>query len=116
MLESLSPERRDEIINFMAEKITKYGMTTPAIFFFETTRPLSFIGSQMTWAASPVLGIFINERNVEEIALLLEDRTNVERLLQRLEDIEIEAAAKSKAEREAAKLAQGDKKKKWGLF
>ncbi len=121
MLDALTPERRDELIDFVATKITKYGMTTPAIFFFETARPLSFIGSQLTWFASPILGIFVNETNVEEIALMLEDRSNVERLLQRLEAIEFEIQAKEKAAKEAAKEAKklaagGEKKKKWGIF
>jgi inosine/xanthosine triphosphate pyrophosphatase family protein len=57
------------------------------------------------------LGIFVNETNVEEFARLLEDRNNVERLLQRLETIELENQAKEKERKAAAKAAKEAKKK-----
>ncbi|MDP3058639.1 MAG: hypothetical protein Q8N36_04210, partial [bacterium] len=78
--EGLTPERRDEILQYFVKKIQRYGLVAPAIFFLQMTKPLSFIGSQATFAFSPFAELFINVRKVEEFAWLLNERENVERL------------------------------------
>ena len=113
----LEPERRDFIINYMAEKIDKYAMGTPAIVFLEAGRPLSFIGGSIMWGAAPFLNIFVNDQYTREIALFLEDRKNIELLIQKIESLEFERVAREKIERqEAKKRAIAEGKKPWWKF
>ena len=48
-------------------------------------KPLSFIGSQALHFFTPMIGAFVDENRVTEYATLLEDRANLELLLQKLE-------------------------------
>lgn len=113
----LEPERRDFIINYMAEKIDKYAMGTPAIVFLEAGRPLSFIGGSIMWGAAPFLNIFVNDQYTREIALFLEDRKNIELLIQKIESLEFERVAREKIEKqEAKKRAIAEGKKPWWKF
>ena len=113
----LEPERRDFIVNYMAEKIDKYGMGTPAIVFLEAGRPLSFIGGSLMWGAAPFLNIFVNDQYTREIALFLEDRKNMEALISKIESLEFERVAREKIERqESRKRALADGKKPWWKF
>lgn len=84
MMEELSVERRAELIEHIAQQITKLGMTTPAIFFLEMNRPVTFLGSQAMHFFSPIASL-IGISSMQELAYLFEDRANVEALLQRLE-------------------------------
>lgn len=121
--DELMPERRDFLLDYVAEKITKHGMSVPAVMGLEMARPLSFIGSQMLWGAGPLAAIFVNDRYINEIALILEDRNNIEDLILRIEAIEDrkkaeekvkkqEAQRKKREEREARELS-GEKPKRW---
>jgi hypothetical protein len=113
----LEPERRDFMVNYIAEKIDKYGMGTPAIVFLEAGRPLSFIGGSIMWGAAPFLNIFVNDQYTREIALFLEDRKNIEILIQKIESLEFERVAREKIERqESKKRALAEGKKPWWKF
>ncbi|NLN83166.1 MAG: hypothetical protein GX138_02245 [Firmicutes bacterium] len=113
----LDPERRDFIVNYMAEKIDKFAMGTPAIVFLEAARPLSFIGGSLMWGAAPFLDIFINDRYTKEIALFLEDRKNIEILIEKIESLEYDRVAREKiAKQEAKKRALAEGKKPWWKF
>jgi len=83
--EPLSPQRRDEILERIAQRIKRYGLITPAVLFLEMNKPLTFIASQAVHFFSPIVGVFI--ANVEEYAYLMEDRENVDRLIRRLEEL-----------------------------
>ena len=76
---------RDRLIDELATGIQRRKLIGPAILFLEANKPFSFIGSQLLLMAEPLLGIFVPDEKVRDLALLLEDRANVERLLQRLE-------------------------------
>ena len=81
----LEPSRRDELIQDLAQRIAQLGLTTPALFFLEAHKPLSFLGSQALLFSQPLLGLLLGDEAVKDYALLLEDRENVDRLLRSLE-------------------------------
>ena len=58
-------------------------MVAPAIAFLEANKPFSFLGSQALLFAQPLLSPFLT--GTGDYIALLEDRANVERLIQRLE-------------------------------
>ena len=93
----ITPEEEDEIIRKAAEKIHKYGLETAAILFLESSKPLSFIGTQMgRFFISPILPAFGEDigKGGEKLLHIFEKRENVEKLISVLEE-----------------MASGDKKK-----
>jgi len=83
----VSPERRDQLIYMVADQVVKRGLETPATFFVEMNRPLSFIGGQALVFFAPILGVVFNQQTIEEFARLMEDRKNVDRLLDKIEEL-----------------------------
>ena len=80
------------MITKLAEKITFHGMSTPAIFFLEMVKYVSFLGSQLMVFFGPIITVFVQGHQYYQIAELLENRDNVEFLLteiERLESIQI---------------------------
>lgn len=82
----LSLGRRQQLIEGLADWIKRQGLTLPAIILLETHQPLSFIGSQALLFFQPFLGFLVNGEIIREYAVLFEDRTSVEWLLQYLEN------------------------------
>ena len=78
------------ILSKFASKIVDKGMTVPALFFLESTKYVSFIGSQMMVFFGPVMTSFINSEKYYNFSELLEDRNNVEYLLNEIERIDLE--------------------------
>jgi hypothetical protein len=81
----LSAARRDELIEALAQRIESLGLATPAVLMLEAHKPLSFLGSQAILLMQPLLSLVFDPAASGQYASLLEDRTNVERLIQRLE-------------------------------
>jgi len=78
----------DEIIDVVAKRITRMGLGVPAIFFLESSKPLSFLGSQALVFFEPFVKTFFEIKNYERFCLLIEDRNNIEKLIQKIEDYE----------------------------
>lgn len=98
--EPIDLKRRDELLEGMAKRVQQFGMLVPAIFFLEMNKPLSYIGSQAMHFFSPVVGVLFP--TFEDYAYFLEDRQNVELLIQKLE-------AMSEQEEEERKQAKKDR-------
>tara|TARA_Y100001970_G_C14248331_1_gene869909 strand:+ start:1229 stop:1492 length:264 start_codon:yes stop_codon:yes gene_type:complete len=81
-------ESNKKIITNLAEKISNKGMSTPAVFFLESTKYLSFIGSQFLVFLGPVATCFVNDSKYYNFTEVLEDRNNVEFLIEEIERIE----------------------------
>jgi len=80
-----STARRDELIEGVAQRIESMGLATPAILMLEAHKPLSFLGSQALLILQPILTFALDPQTSSDYATLLEDRQNVELLIQRLE-------------------------------
>ena len=112
MLTEITPERRDEIIEWLAKQVVKRGLSTPAVIFMEMSRPISFIGSQAVQFFSPFINVALNSQLSSEIALVMEDRKNIDRLLDRIEELTTEQDRterewrKKEKERRARELAE----------
>lgn len=81
----LSVDQRDLLINRLAQKISSWGLTAPALLFLEANKPFSFIGSQALLFFQPLLGFLLGDEIIGGYAQLFEDQANVERLLRLLE-------------------------------
>ncbi len=106
----LSP-KQDEILNKIAFKVVQWRMTVPAILFLESVKPLNYVGSQMLVFFEPFVQAFFTVRDYNEFVRMMEERENVERLLQRIEKLDAEMLKKEKEEK---KKRKEEKKRKIG--
>ncbi|MFB0535804.1 MAG: hypothetical protein ACETWR_12580 [Anaerolineae bacterium] len=81
----LGVDQRDLLIERLAQKVSRWGLTAPAILFLEANKPFSFIMSQALLFFQPLLGFLLGDEVIGGYAQLFEDQASVERLLQLLE-------------------------------
>ncbi|MBN2343226.1 MAG: hypothetical protein JXX29_21200 [Deltaproteobacteria bacterium] len=80
-------ESLPSILEKFAQQVVQRGLETPAIFFLEMVKPLNFLGSQMVYAAVPMVGILTDPVELDEMAKALEHRDSVMRLVERIEQL-----------------------------
>ncbi|MHC5057047.1 MAG: hypothetical protein ACYTKD_20410 [Planctomycetota bacterium] len=98
----------EEIVDFepLIERASRWvvdkGLATPVVFLLEMHKPVAPLGSMMMLGAMPFLGPFIGFGAIERFALFAEDRSNVEKLIKRIEkNVEDLAAAERAARTDA---------------
>jgi hypothetical protein len=84
----ISVERREEILTKIAQKVIDLRLAPVAIIMLESSKPLSFVGSQLMVFMQPIVTSVFPFHQYDEVAALLEDRTNVEALIQKIEKLE----------------------------
>lgn len=99
----LTSERRDELLEKIAHAVVERNLTAPAIFFLESVKPLSFVGSQVMVFFDPLVRSIFNFKNYNDVRLVLEERENIELLLQAIERYDAEWLRKRKEEKAARK-------------
>ena len=122
--EEITPEDEDEIIEYIARQLYKYGMETAAIMFLESLKPISRYGSSMgQMFVSPLLPFLGDNITVkgDKALRVFEDTQNVERLIQRLEDLAVnglksEQEIKQEPECQEDKEAPEEEKKGWRKY
>jgi hypothetical protein len=62
-------------------------MTTPAILFLETVRPLNYVSSQVLQFFRPVLSVVADPAACRDLAEFLEHRGSVDFLCRRIEEL-----------------------------
>lgn len=76
----------EQLLDELADAIVRRRMGTPALFFLESMRPLSFVGSQMMLFLRPFVAlVWSDPRRYDQLARILEHRESVEQLAVRLE-------------------------------
>ncbi len=114
LLEDIPAEKQDEVLAKLAKSIVERGLTTPAILFLDVHKPLSFFGStcmHMTYpfvnalfsAEIPLLSLAplmkFTAEDYRIFAFMLEKRENMEKLLCKIEQYDIEFSAKIKEQK-----------------
>lgn len=84
-----TPNNPEVACEELAQHIVGEGMGSAAIVFLESIKPLGFIAGQSAIFATPMLGGFIDPMKMEQYADLLGDRAFVERLISRIEELEM---------------------------
>lgn len=97
-----TPEDLD-LLETIANAVVSRRMTVPAILFLESTRPLSFLGSQFLYFIEPIVRSIIKGDQFRRVAVLMEDRANVERLLLAIEAREAESGERERLAKQARK-------------
>ena len=78
-----------KIISNLANDIVQRGLSVPAIFFLESTKYVSFIGSQFLVFLGPIATCFINNQKYYNFTTLLEERSNIDFLINEIERINL---------------------------
>jgi hypothetical protein len=100
-----SPED-EALLTAVAARVVRMGMATPAVFFLESVKPLSFIGSQALIFFEPFVRAFFHLVEYERFARLMEDRESLERLLERIEALDEVEQDRERAAKQAARAAK----------
>lgn len=74
----------DAVLARIADRIRRSGLGPAARLWFESSRPLSFLGAQTLHVVSPLAGVFWPDDRLDRLAGLLERRENYERFLHHL--------------------------------
>jgi hypothetical protein len=77
-----------QLIERVAQRLVALRMGVPALFMLEATRPLSFVASQAMIVFEPIVGAIFNVAEYRQFQRLMEDRGNIERLMNRIEELE----------------------------
>jgi len=89
----------------------RHRMTVPAIFFLESVKPLSFVGSQALHFFEPMVNAFFQMRDYERFAILMERRENLEVLLVKIEARDDAARQEERAVRERERAERAARKR-----
>jgi hypothetical protein len=90
--EEITPEDTNEIIEWTARELYKYGLETAAILFIESYKPLSRVGSSMGQVFFTPLLPFLGDNAMikgDKFFRIFQEKENVDRLIDRLEEISI---------------------------
>lgn len=79
-------EQSEQLLEQLSQQICRWKLALPAIVFLEVTRPLSFLASQTLLLCQPLINAFYEAPQIAGYAELLADRTNLDRLVARLEE------------------------------
>jgi len=83
--ETLTPEERDRALEEIAQRIRRYGLETPALFFLEMHRPLAGLAGMASFMVTPLFGAFLGLNRVERYASLIGDPDALDDLIARLD-------------------------------
>ena len=72
----LSPEQL-RLLQRLASKVVAMRMTTPAILFLESVRPLNYVGSQVMVFFAPVVQIVFSSPEWDQLQQVLEKRESL---------------------------------------
>lgn len=68
-----------------ADAVVQRGMATPATLFLESVGPMNFLGSQALYFLTPILELAFSNKEVAQVARLLERRETIPRLIALIE-------------------------------
>ena len=111
----LTPEEVDEVIQEVYFKITEYKMETLAILTLESIKPWAYVGGELVRAAMALLMPALGESlglTSEKMLHVFENRDNIERLIQLLEENLKKEEAERKLKKEKEKKQKKEEKKR----
>jgi hypothetical protein len=81
-------QRQGILLEKVAHRVVDLRVSAMAIFLLESTKPLSFLGSQLMVFLNPIIQPIFNFKDYEEVTEMIENRDNIEFLIQRIEKLQ----------------------------
>ena len=85
VIDDIPEDEQRALLEKLAQWVVSKNLTTPAVLFLETGKPLNFLGSQLLIAFSPFIQAFFKGEQYQKVALILEKDENVELLIELIE-------------------------------
>ena len=82
-----------QLVDRIARSVVDRGLEVPVALFLEMNKPISFLLGQSALLASPLLAPFVGIENLDRVSTALSDRTNVDILIDRIEELSKKARA-----------------------
>ena len=73
-----------QLLESVAEAICSRGMAAPALLALESSRPMSFLGSQALVAIKPFVDLLVSTEKYDRFTAILERRDGIEALIDRI--------------------------------
>lgn len=96
-------QRQGELLEKVARRVVDLRASAMAIFLLEATKPLSFLGSQLLVFFNPIIQPIFNFKDYEEVTEMIENRDNIEFLIQRIEKLQDEQIQRDRELKRAKK-------------
>ena len=81
-------EKQKEVIDKVCREISRRHLSTPALIFLESFRPLNYIGSQVMHFFHPFISAITNASDYGIFSEFLESRSSIDYLYNRIEYFE----------------------------
>jgi hypothetical protein len=78
-------EEETALLNKVADAVVRKRLTTPAVMFLESVRPLNFLGSQVMVFFQPIVSLAVSTKDMELLAQVLERRKSIPLLIEIIE-------------------------------
>jgi len=104
-------DRQRELIERLADWIVQRRMSTVAILFLESVRPMNFVGSQIMVIFQPAVQAVFKMPEWDELRLVLEQRESVGHFIDLIEKKEGDMLVDEAIAKEKAKIAKAEAKK-----
>jgi hypothetical protein len=116
MYEELSETEKNELVEKIASYVVERELQTPAILFLQSFKPNAILGSQLAIVTmSPYFGLFdLTHEWGPRLIQLMQEQSNIERIIQRIEELSKERNDARKAEKMKLKDQQVPSKR--GFF
>jgi hypothetical protein len=90
-------EAQKAVVDRLCRQLVARGLTTPALLFLESVRPLNYISSQTLHFFTPVLSTIADAKACQDLAEFLEHRGAVDYLCRRIEELSPKPAGNERA-------------------
>ncbi len=100
-------DKFDDLIERIARRIVNMRLEIPFIIVFESMKPLSFIGSSILVAFEPIIQPIFSFKDYRRFYEMLENRDNIEKLIQKIEELADERDSKKVQSLEKEKNKNG---------
>lgn len=80
-------EAQRAVVERLCQQIVARGLTTPALIFLESVRPLNYLTSQTLQFFAPILSTIGDPQTCQNLADFLEHRGSVDYLCRRIEEL-----------------------------
>ena len=105
-LEAELPEaERDRLLERAAREVVRRRLQVPTVLALELHRPLTFLGSQALIVFTPMLAPAFGLGNLQQLTRLLEDGANLDRLVNRIEELSADQEEDNQEARKPGKEA-----------
>jgi len=98
------------LLQRLANKVVQLRMTTPAILFMESVRPLNYVGSQVMVFLAPLVQIVFSSPEWDQLQQVLEKRESLGYIVDLIEEKESEYLMEVKKRKNEAKVGQSSSK------